>query len=518
MYGSHRMKRATVILIALIIAAVYTLAMVACIILVKNDRGALSGNVSSSDSFVSELQTSSGTNSYNSEFSTSSDTVSTNSSYIASTSLEQASSDTSDASSDTVSGSSSDVSSDSTSSGTSDITSSDSTSSGNISSGNTSSNGTVTPPTPQFTSAIWYAYYELDFRSDTEATFKQKINKMFDDAVALGCDAVICQVRPFADAYYYSDYFPMSVYLTGTQGKDPNYDPLKYMVKAAHDRNLQFHAWLNPYRISSSTTNVNTLADSHPARKWLNDNDPDNDRYVLTYKNGLYFNPSVPEVQKLIINGVREIVQNYDVDGIHFDDYFYPFVNTVDEEFDKTEYLNYGGGISLEDWRRANVNTLISGVYGAVKAIDDGVQFGISPSYHISQNGSDDNYKIKFADIAKWMNTTGYIDYIAPQIYFGYDHPIADYSTVLERWMSIKRKASVKIYIGLAAYKIGTVDANTTEWQTDNDILARQTLDAKSEGCNGVFIFSYSTVTSQNQLTQAQYANLKEALKQTKQE
>lgn len=511
MYGTRKMKRATITWIALIIAIVYSFAMVGCIMIVKSDRDALSGGLNSS--VHSQYDTSNNsTDNSSSTVATSSDSASDTSSNISSTSSDVTSSDiSSDISSDSSTESSSEnLSSDETTSGN--------TSSGSSSSGNTSSGGTVTPPKTQFTSAIWYAYYELDFKNDTEATFKQKINKMFDSAVDLGCDAVICQVRPFADALYYSEYFPMSVYMTGTQGKDPGYDALEYMVKAAHDRNLQIHAWLNPYRISSSTTNVNSLADSHPAKKWLNDGNTANDRYVLTYKNGLYFNPSEVEVQKLIINGVREIVQNYDVDGIHFDDYFYPFVNTVDEDFDKAEHQKSGTNLSLDDWRRANVNALISGVYRTINEIDSSVQFGISPSYHISNNGSDQNYNVKFADIAKWMNTSGYTDYIAPQIYFGYDHPTADYTKILNRWLSIPRKNNIKLYIGLAAYKIGTVDAKTTEWQTDDDILARQTLEAKQKGCDGVFIFSYSSITDQTNLAKTQYTKLKDALKQIAQE
>lgn len=511
MYGTRKMKRATITWIALIIAIVYSFAMVGCIMIVKSDRDALSGGLNSS--VHSQYDTSNNsTDNSSSTVATSSDSASDTSSNISSTSSDVTSSDiSSDISSDSSTESSSEnLSSDETTSGN--------TSSGSSSSGNTSSGGTVTPPKTQFTSAIWYAYYELDFKNDTEATFKQKINKMFDSAVDLGCDAVICQVRPFADALYYSEYFPMSVYMTGTQGKDPGYDALEYMVKAAHDRNLQIHAWLNPYRISSSTTNVNSLADSHPAKKWLNDGNTANDRYVLTYKNGLYFNPSEVEVQKLIINGVREIVQKYDVDGIHFDDYFYPFVNTVDEDFDKAEHQKSGTNLSLDDWRRANVNALISGVYRAINELDSSVQFGISPSYHISNNGSDQNYNVKFADIAKWMNTSGYTDYIAPQIYFGYDHPTADYTKILNRWLSIPRKNNIKLYIGLAAYKIGTVDAKTTEWQTDNDILARQTFEAKQKGCDGVFIFSYSSITDQTNLAKTQYTKLKDALKQIAQE
>lgn len=385
----------------------------------------------------------------------------------------------------------------------------------------TSSDGSASADTPTvsvsgFTSAVWLSYgTDLNFKSDSSfSAFKRRIDSMFDNVKDLGCDAVICQVRPFADAYYYSDYFPMSAYLSGTQGKDVGYDPMEYMISAAHSRGLQFHAWLNPYRISSSSTDVNTLSEKSPARKWLTDSDTSNDRYVLKYGNGLYFNPSVPRVQRLIIDGVREIVQRYDVDGIHFDDYFYPFSGAPDDDFDKTEYLSSASSLSLDDWRRANVNTLISGVYHAVKNINSEVVFGISPAYNISKNKTDSNYNIKYADIAKWISTDGYVDYIAPQLYFGFLYPKANirYDYLLDLWLSMPRSKNVRIYIGLAAYKIGTADAGTDEWQTETDILAKQTVLAFSKKCDGVFIFNYSTFFADNELAQKQKNNMHNVL------
>lgn len=374
----------------------------------------------------------------------------------------------------------------------------------------TVSSETTTPPVTNksFTSAMWYSYSsDMNFKNLTEQQFKNKINKMFDDAVDLGNDAVICQVRPFADAYYQSSLFPWSSYITGTQGKNPGYDPMAYMIEAAHKRDLQFHAWLNPYRISS-TTNPNNLSSDHIARKWWNDESTK--RRVLATDKGLYFNPTIPECQKLIIDGVREIVNNYNVDGIHIDDYFYP---TTDLSFDSVEYNKYksnGGNLSQADWRRANVSTLVQGMYQATHS-KSGMVFGVSPSYNF-----DVNYNEQYADLKYWMKTAGYIDYIVPQIYFGYNHSNskAKYTNCLNTWVSTPKLSSVKLYIGLGAYKIGyATDGGSNEWTTDKELLAKQAIDAKAKGSNGIFIFNYSTLYANTDLATAQRENLKKALK-----
>ena len=427
----------------------------------------------------------------------------------------QSSSDISSVDSSLVSSSIGQTSSGQTSSNkqtSSDVTSSRENSS--LTSGTTSqtmSSGTVTPPivNKNFSSAMWYSFdSDMNFKKLTEQQFKDKINTMFDNAVDLGNDAVICQVRPFADAYYQSSLFPWSSYITGTQGKNPGYDPMAYMIEAAHKRGLQFHAWLNPYRISTSTTNPNNLSSDHIARKWWNDENTK--RRVLVSGNGLYFNPTIPECQKLIIDGVKEIVNNYNVDGIHIDDYFYP---TTDLSFDSVEYNKYksnGGSLSQADWRRANVSTLVQGMYQATHS-KSGVVFGVSPSYDF-----DVNYNEQYADLKRWMSTAGYIDYIVPQIYFGYNHSNskAKYSNCLNTWVSTPKLSSVKLYIGLGAYKIGyATDGGSNEWATDKELLAKQAIDAKSKGANGVFIFNYSTLFANTDLATAQRKNFKKALK-----
>lgn len=505
MEGKRQIRHATAVAIALTVAIVYFLSVSACIMLFEdNSRKSFTAvdNSYGSDSSVTETVSSDGGQS----------SFSQSSGYSENSGLES-----SDTASVTPSLPSSDIGSTSSDTYISDTSSAESKSD-TVSSavGNTSSADTPVVSKSGFTSAVWLSYgTDLNFKKDSSfSAFKSRIDSMFDNVKELGCDAVICQVRPFADAYYYSDYFPMSAYLSGTQGKDVGYDPMEYMITAAHSRGLQFHAWLNPYRISSSSTDVNTLSEKNPARKWLTDSDTSNDRYVLKYGNGLYFNPSVPEVQRLIIDGVREIVERYDVDGVHFDDYFYPFTGTPNDDFDKAEYLASKSSLSLDDWRRANVNTLISGVYRAVKSINSEVVFGISPAYNISKNKTDSNYNIKYADIAKWISTDGYIDYIAPQLYFGFMYPKANirYDYLLDLWLSMPRSKNVKIYIGLAAYKIGTVDAGTDEWQTETDILAEQTVLAFEKKCDGVFIFNYSTFFADNELAQKQKTNMQSVL------
>lgn len=515
----NRIKRAGIISVALIIAIIYTIAIILCTVIIRKDELLLSDNASYSsyvnnssyDSFTSSYVTSSFDGAVSSVVSSTLNNISSENNASSEVSSTEISNNVSSSAPDTSSNAqtSSPVASSSASSLTSLVTSSQVT----------SSNTTAQPP-KTFTSGIWYSFEDLDFKTLDYRGFKSKVDKMFDDAVNLGADAVICQVRPFADALYYSDYFPISEILTGKQGKDPGYDALDYMVTAAHSRGLQIHAWLNPYRVTLWSADHTLLADNNPAKVWLTDKDPNNDRNVLSYNNRLYFNPAAKEVQTLVLNGVREIVKNYNVDGIHIDDYFYPSDPHVGDGFDKPEYDDYvskGGSLSLGDWRRNNVNVLVSGIYRAVKTIDSSVVFGVSPSYHISNNGTDDNFKFKYADIKKWMTASGYIDYIAPQLYFGYEYPREEikYNYLLNLWTSLSRLPRIKIYIGLAAYKINdpTADLSSGEWITENDILARQTTDAKKHNCDGVFFFSYSGLFKDDPLNTEQRNNLSDVLK-----
>lgn len=399
----------------------------------------------------------------------------------------------------------------STEPGNSSLQTSSSLSSTKTNSTDTSSQGTI--PLSGYLKGIWISYFELNFSGKTEAQFKAMINGMFDTIKNSGLTAVFCHVRPNSDAYYPSSYFPWAKEVSGTQGKNPGYDPLGYMVTAAHQRGLSFHAWINPYRVSSKATDASGLSDDNPAKKWFTDGS----RRVLSAAGGLYYNPAKTDVQKLVINGVKEILDKYPVDGIHFDDYFYP---TTSESFDNVEYSAYkasGGTLSLGDWRRTNVNILVNSVYAKVHNHKN-VVFGISPAPHISTNKTDKNYTDFYADIPYWISRTGYVDYIIPQLYFGYEYTNPDYrfDVLLNKWDSLPRAKEVKMYVGLGAYKIGTTNsADNTEWtdSTKTNLLARQATDIKRKKLDGVVIYSYGSLFSENDLNKKQRENLLNALK-----
>ena len=287
----------------------------------------------------------------------------------------------------------------------------------------------------------------LDFPSKSNLSAdeqKKELSTMFDNLKAMGINTVMFQVRPCGDALYKSSINPWSQYLTGTQGKDPGYDPLAYAVEQAHNRGMEIHAWLNPYRVTmKGNTDVNSLAENNPARLH-----PD---WLITYNGSLTFNPSMEEVKSLICDTVKEIVTNYDVDAIHFDDYFYP-----------SNYpLNQGesGDGEQAQARRNNVDDMVKRVHDVIKANAPDVEFGISPM-GIWKNAEIDGYQIKgaqsyytvYGDTVNWIKN-GWIDYVAPQIYWTDSHATASYSKLVKWWNNTVQGPGVKLYIGEAIYK-----------------------------------------------------------------
>ncbi|MFV0342999.1 MAG: glycoside hydrolase family 10 protein [Anaerocolumna sp.] len=344
--------------------------------------------------------------------------------------------------------------------------------------------------------AVWISYLEFaSFGKDgySKAQFQKFIDTMFDNVVSLHMNTVIVQVRPFADAMYKSSYFPWSKYAAGTQGKSPGYDPLAYMVEAAHERGLEIHAWLNPYRVTTGSTDVSKLAADNPARVWMEDDNTSNDRNVLSFGGNLYFNPAIKEVRTLITNGVKEIVNNYDIDGIHFDDYFYPSLGSkYASNFDATEYKAYATAtkdagktpMNIGNWRRNNVNTLVKGIYSAVKKIDADVEFGISPGGFIDSLSSDLGY---YVDIDTWLSNDGYVDYICPQIYWTFSNSSYPFDKTLQKWLKARSSSTVKVYVGIANYRAGsTLEA---DWKNDVDVLRNQVTYARDTGLVDGFMF-----------------------------
>jgi uncharacterized lipoprotein YddW (UPF0748 family) len=260
------------------------------------------------------------------------------------------------------------------------------------------------------------------------------------------------------------------------------------MCEQARAYNLRIEAWINPYRIRATNTGK-PISPQNPASGYINSGSD----AVIRYNNGTYYNPASKTAQDLITAGVIEILQNYDVDGIHFDDYFYP---TTSADFDKTYYNNYqrtGGKLDLAQWRRENVNILIRKVYAAVKKQKPDAIFGISP-----QARFENNYNAQFADVEKWVKNKGYIDYVCPQIYFGFDHETVPYAQLLKQWGSLTQGTAVDLYIGLAAYKCGVTDngakSGSNEWVASSSMLKRMVdLSRKEENYKGFMIYRYAS-------------------------
>ena len=393
-------------------------------------------------------------------------------------------------------------------------------SSGSASSVNSANDlSTSLPPRLEVTGefrGVWMSYYEVSdlCKGKSEAQFRAKVTEYFTNAADAGLTAVIAHVRPSSDAFYRSEIFPWSLYASGTQGKDPGYDPLEIMVETAHAKGLELHAWLNPYRVCT-VKNFGILADSNPAKIWLTDEDTQNDRRVREAGGGYYYNPALPAVRELIIDGVREIVQNYAVDAIHFDDYFYP---TTAKSFDDAEYQDYraqmgASALSLGDWRREQVNTLMRGVYAAVKAIDPQVEFGISPGGRVEHNRD-----TLYADCALWLSQTGYADYICPQIYFGFEHPTeaVRFARLSAQWSALSTNPEVQLYLGLASYKIGEEDRGSKEWIENSDILKRQVLLSRQDPVvDGIAFYIYTSLFGSKEHYRAERENVLPLFKTT---
>ena len=349
--------------------------------------------------------------------------------------------------------------------------------------------------------AVWINYNDLSMRENAGGTaeeFRQRAEVMLDTACDLQLNTVFVHARAFSDAFYQSDIFPYSKYITGTEGRDPGYDPLQIMVEEAHARSLEIHAWINPYRVSYDP-DFEKLSDSNPAKKWYNEGGSSDSRLIVC-EQGIYYNPASSEAQKLIIDGVREIVQRYEVDGIHYDDYFYP---ATDENVDQASYQAYvdaGGKYSQPDWRRENVSNFVSGLYSAVKGIAPEVQVSISPSANIEYNENK-----MFADVRLWAENTGYCDYMIPQVYYGFENETLPFEEAVAQWGALCSSGKVQLCFGLAFYKCGNVDEFAAssdapdsaryEWQREKDIIARQIAcirDLPQYG--GYALYSYSSI------------------------
>ncbi len=327
---------------------------------------------------------------------------------------------------------------------------------------------------------VWVPYIDLELNSteDIQKKFENKFNAIINQAKHNKINTLIVHVRSHSDALYPSKIFPWSHIFTGTQDSEISFDPLKYMVEESHKNGLKFHAWINPLRVKSKTV-PSQLSKKNPYFK-LN-----SEKYTLNHKEGIYYNPGFVEVQNLIIDGIKEIIENYDVDGIHFDDYFYPpkkDIISCDSSFE--EYVKTEKNPMTEyEWRQKNINELIQKTYQIIKQTNSTIQFGISPPGIISKC-----YEVG-ADVKLWISQKGYVDYICPQVYWSIDFNEMPFEKTAKEWKSIEKNPEIKIYSGLALYKIGTdLDKNT--WKNKNDIIKNEIQILRSLGYDGFILYS----------------------------
>lgn len=356
----------------------------------------------------------------------------------------------------------------------------------------------TTAESNQRMSGIWVSTtLNLDYpttKTTNSDTLKSEADTIINNCADMGITDIFFQVRPASDSFYKSEIYPWSQWLTGSQGTAPdnNFDPLQYWIDQAHSKGMKLHAWINPYRVTNNTNlTINDLAISNPARQ--------HPEWVIAHEGKLYFDPAIPEVQNLVVSGVEEIVKNYNIDGIHLDDYFYPG-STFN---DSGSYAKYGNGMDKNDWRRENVNTLVNNLHNKIKSIKSDVEFGISPvgvwaNKKNNPLGSDtygsESYYKNYADTRKWA-IEGWIDYIAPQIYWEIGNKTIDYKTAVLWWADTLKDCNTKLYIGLADYKCDGV-AQSSPWYNGAAINKQIALNKTIDKVSGEIHFRYKFVNN----------------------
>ncbi|MFV0130774.1 glycoside hydrolase family 10 protein [Streptomyces sp. HMX112] len=330
----------------------------------------------------------------------------------------------------------------------------------------------------------------------TAAEQRAELLAYLDTAVKRRLNAVIFQVRPTADALWPSPYEPWSQYLTGVQGKDPGWDPLGTAVAEAHRRGLELHAWFNPYRVANHTDPAR-LAEGHPARVH-----PD---WVLPYGGKLYYDPGLPEVRHFVQDAMLDAVRRYEVDAVHFDDYFYPYPVAGQVFADDETYAAHGAGFpDKAAWRRDNIDRLVSGMAGRIQETGKDVRFGISP-FGVWRNaatdplGSDtragvETYDDLHADTRKWVKE-GWIDYVTPQLYWHIGFAAADYAKLVPWWDGVVAGTDVDLYVGEALYKAGD-PAQPAAWQDPAELSRHLALAEEYGGVGGHVFFSAKEVVA----------------------
>lgn len=338
--------------------------------------------------------------------------------------------------------------------------------------------------------AVWVATVSnIDWPSSSMLTpdsQRKEFIKLLDMHKANGLNAIVAQIRPATDALYPSSYEPWSQFLTGKQGQPPTpyYDPLQFMISETHKRNMEFHAWMNPYR---ATFNVNTssIAATHITRLQPS--------WFLQYGDTKYFNPGNKQVQQHVANVVKDVVDRYDVDAIHFDDYFYPYRIPNKEFPDEESYRQSGTSLTKDAWRRSNVDSIIVLLKQTIKNANPKCQFGISP-FGVWRNADKDpdgsntqagqtNYDDLYADILLWLKND-WVDYVAPQLYWEIGHERAPFEVLIDWWS--KHTYGKNCYIGLGIYRAGS----NTAWKDKTQLPRQIEMIRNTPNMHGMIFFS----------------------------
>lgn len=369
--------------------------------------------------------------------------------------------------------------------------------------------------TPEELRGVWISCYDhISAFGKTDIEYKAETDKIFETIKNCGFNTAFVHLRAFSDAFYESDIFPYSAYIAGGQGASLPFDPFEVMLESAKKHGISVHGWINPFRVSTKT-DISALSKNNPARIILESGNENGEICMLD--NGIYYNPICETNHKLILDGVREIIEKYDIDGIHIDDYFYP---STDEAIDKKQYdryLSQGGRLSLQEWRKTAVNAFVSALYSAVKSENEELTVSISPAAKISSNENE-----LYADCRLWLSAEGYADMIIPQIYFGFNHEILPFEETLNKWGKLERDSSVTLACGIAAYKCDEnhnylSENERSDWQSRKNNLAMQVCRIReNKNYGGFVLFSYGDLTNQN--CEEEIYNLKEIITESENE
>lgn len=340
---------------------------------------------------------------------------------------------------------------------------------------------------------IFVSYIDLGkyIKNSNSDVSKNNIIKLLDNISGLNFNMIVLQVVSFSDSIYKSNIYPWSSVISSYEGVDPGYDVLDYFIEKAHERGILVYGWINPYRVRSNN-NIDSITDSNPAFKYIGSD-------ILYVNDGIYYNPAKEEVENLVVSGVEEVVSNYKIDGLLFDDYFYPSLDVSRNEYE--EYLKENSHITFDDYRLMIINKMVEKVHNVCKRHN--VLFGISPDGNI-----ENNYNKVFADVRLWLNSDKFVDFIMPQVYYGFHNETKPFLKTVHDWNNLIKNNKIDLYVALAFYKVGSIDnyakAGKLEWQINNDIIMKEILLSRNLGqYKGFTLFRYGNLFDEELYTEA---------------